>query len=90
MSARFVLLLPLLLAACALPEGNSPEAECQRAVYDDPTVRDIYSSSNMQYTLDLPVRYQLEAAKRAAYQRCMQAKGLAPPGGVQPVQPSQW
>jgi len=82
---RFVLLLPLLLAACSLPEGNSPQTQCERQADDDPAVREIYSRTNGAYTQPWVERDQLLMARRQAVLRCMQQKGLAPSGGVQPV-----
>jgi hypothetical protein len=87
---RLVFLLPLLLAGC-LPSASNPDprAECERAVYQDPTVRNIYTSTNMDYTRELPERYELQTAKQQAMLRCLRSKGLAPPGGVQPIQRTQ-
>jgi hypothetical protein len=79
------LLLLLLLAAC--DTGNSPQAQCERQAMDDPAVREIYRTSNGDYTYADRDRPQLLAAKRDATMRCLRAKGLAPPGGVQTVQP---
>jgi hypothetical protein len=79
------LLLLLLLAACA--PGNSPQAQCERQAIDDPAVQEIYRTSNGDYTYADRDRPELLAAKRDATVRCMRAKGLVPPGGVQTVQP---
>ena len=56
-------------------------------MHEDPKVKEIYSSTNMDYTRDLPARYELEAAERQAMLRCLRSKGLAPPGRRAPVQP---
>jgi hypothetical protein len=45
----------------------------------------IYSGTNGAYTQPWIQRDQLLAAKRQAVLRCMRQKGLAPPGGVEPV-----
>jgi hypothetical protein len=75
-----------VLAACSIgPADNSPQAQCERQADDDPAVAAIYSGTNGAYTYVGAVRDDLIAAKRQAVMRCMRAKGLAPPGGVQPV-----
>jgi hypothetical protein len=80
-------LLALNLAAC--DSGNSPQAECERQAEQDPAVREIYSRTNGDYaSSDYQAYYDLREAKRQATLRCMRAKGLAPPGGVQVVNPS--
>jgi hypothetical protein len=83
---RLVLLLPLALFACG-PTGNGPDAECTRQAEQDPTVRSIYRGDQGDYTQIGPARTNLMWAKKQAYDRCMQAKGLAPPGGVEPIRP---
>ncbi len=83
-------LLPLLacaLAACSSSLGDSPQAQCERQVNDDPKVAEIYRTSNGEYSyVGYQARDDLLMAKREAVVKCMRAKGLAPPGGVQPVQ----
>jgi hypothetical protein len=67
---------------------NSPQAECKRQAEKDPAVAAIYSGTNGDYTSsDYQAYYDLREAKRQALLRCMRAKGLAPPGGVQVVKP---
>ncbi len=84
---RFVLLLPLFLAACSLPQDDSPQAQCERQANNDPAVRELYNSNaNAQlWTQWPPDKAALDVARRQAVLKCMQQKGLAPPGGVQPV-----
>ena len=53
----------------------------------DPAVQEIYTRTNGYYTFPWWQRDDLLAAKKQATVRCMRAKGLAPPGGVQPVAP---
>ena len=49
---------------------------------------EIYSRTNGDYTYaGYQAYYDLREAKRLAVLRCMRAKGLAPPGGVQAVKP---
>ena len=84
---RLVLLLPLALLACG-PTGNSPEAECTRQAEQDPTVRSIYRDDQGYYTQQTgEARANLQWAKQQAFRKCMQAKGLLPAGGVEPVRP---
>jgi hypothetical protein len=79
-------LLALLLAGCN--SGNSPQAECERQAEQDPAVQAIYSRTNGDYSKSgYEAYYDLREAKRQAALRCMRAKGLAPPGGVQVVKP---
>jgi ABC-type glycerol-3-phosphate transport system substrate-binding protein len=78
------LVLGLGLAACG-STGNTPEAQCQRQAEDDPAVVDIYTRTNGAYTQPWAERDQLIRAKKEAFIRCMRAKGLLPPGGVEPV-----
>ncbi len=80
-----ILVLPLALAACAA--GNSPQAECERQADQDPTVRSIYRGDQGDYTQLGPARSNLMWAKRQATIKCLQAKGILPPGGVEPVRP---
>jgi hypothetical protein len=82
-SARFVLLLAIMLTACN--GGDSPQAQCERQADSDPAVMAIYRGNSGDYTQPWTARDQLLAAKRQAVLRCMRQKGLAPPGGVQPV-----
>jgi hypothetical protein len=66
---------------------NSAQADCERQADRDPAVVEIYTRTNGYYTFPWTARDDLLAAKRQATLRCMRQKGLAPPGGVQPVQP---
>jgi hypothetical protein len=79
--------LAALLGGCtvAATVGNSPQAQCQRQSYDDPAVHAAIQASNGDYTVDdTTVRY----LRQQALLRCLRQKGLAPPGGVQPLQPT--
>ena len=54
----------------------------------DPAVQEIYTRTNGDYTCPgHAASTTCMQAKRQAVLRCMRAKGLAPPGGVQPVLP---
>ena len=86
MRLRFVALLGVALAACGSAD-NSPQVQCDREADKDPAVVEIYTRTNGMYTFPYSQRDDLIQAKRQAVMRCMRAKGLAPPGGVQPVVP---
>ena len=86
MRCLIVPVLTVVLASCN--SGNSPQAECERQAEQDPAVREIYSRTNGDYSKGgYQAYYDLREAKRQAALRCMRAKGLAPPGGVQVVKP---
>lgn len=74
------------LAACASTD-NSPQAECARQAEQDPTVQAIYHGEQGDYTRLGPARSNLMWAKRQSITACLRAKGLAPPGGVEPIRP---
>jgi hypothetical protein len=81
-------MLGVTMTACAFgTSDNSPQAQCERQAYDDPAVAEIYSRTNGAYTRPGTEHDDLVAALRQATQRCLRQKGLAPPGGVQPVRP---
>jgi hypothetical protein len=88
-SNRVAVMLCCALMACSTGTAdNSPQAECERQAEKDPAVEAIYSRTNGDYTSNLyQAFYDLREAKRQAVLRCMRAKGLAPPGGVQVVKP---
>jgi hypothetical protein len=81
-----VLLLGCVLAACATA-GDSPQAQCERQADQDPIVQSIYGGHEGDYTQVGQARSNLLWAKRMATQKCMQQKGLLPPGGVEGVRP---
>ena len=84
---RLVLIMALAVAGCSAAEA-SPEAQCERQAMQDPAVQAIYSRSNGYYTVSgTQQEADLAQAKRQAVMRCTRAKGLAPPGGVQPIAP---
>jgi hypothetical protein len=83
---RFLPLLACGLAACGGTD-NGPLAQCEQQAMQDPAVQEIYTRTNGYYTFPWVQRDDLLAAKKQATVRCMRAKGLAPPGGVQPVAP---
>jgi hypothetical protein len=76
-----------LLAACAGGGDNSPEAVCRRQAYDDPAVRATRLQMMQVPSANLGLQGQLQYQLRQATMRCLQDKGLAVPGGVEPVRP---
>jgi hypothetical protein len=75
----------LLMASCAA--DNTPQAQCARQADQDPTVLSIYRGDQGDYTQVGLARSNLLFAKRQATIACLQAKGVLPPGGVEPVRP---
>ncbi len=73
----------LALAACGIDTApNAPiPAVCEDQVYADPVVKDLILKSAGSETYRLNHTEQLRYAKIDAARRCMQLKGLAPPGG---------
>ncbi|MCR0985242.1 phosphoribosylamine--glycine ligase [Roseomonas populi] len=89
-------LLPLLvLAACRAndplpPPANAAEEACRKEAQDSTAVDRGYERINLQnVTQRQRVMGEIGLAEREAYLRCMRLKGLAAPGGVQPVRPPQ-
>jgi len=80
-------MMALALAACSGPD-SSAEAQCRRQASQDPAVQTVYSRSDGYYTYSPTTQYSdLQESQRQAVLRCMRARGLVPPGGVQPVVP---
>ncbi|MBV9247894.1 MAG: hypothetical protein JO227_01425 [Acetobacteraceae bacterium] len=84
---RTMLLVPLCLAGCTLfGAGNTPQAECTHEAEADPKVMDLTIQNMNQYApAGQDLLPEITVAKRQALLRCLRAKGLAPPGGVEPV-----
>ena len=84
---RAVLGVPLFLAGCTFfGAGNSPQAECAHEAEADPKVMDLTIQNMNQYAPTAQdLQPEITVAKRQALLRCLRAKGLAPPGGVEPV-----
>ncbi len=88
-----LLLGSMLPSGCAPPPDNRFAAyrtpnvtpECRAAVYRDPDVRQLIAAGTAvpQYMAENQNKLALKEAE--AERRCMQQKGLAPPGGVEPV-----
>ena len=76
------------MTACGFgAPDNSPQAQCEQQAMNDPAVVEIYSRTNGAYTRSGAVNEDLVVALRQATLRCLRQKGLAPPGGVQPLRP---
>jgi hypothetical protein len=79
--------LGLLLAGCGWgSQDNSPEAQCRRQAYDDPTVKRLTLQSLEETSITPDSDYEYNKALRAATQACLQKKGVQVRGGVEPVQ----
>ncbi len=78
------LALPLLLAGCGAfdsgPQVSIPP-QCEGQVYADPTVRSMIADGAGSDGYRLTHLNALKYAKMDAVQRCLQQKGLLPPGG---------
>ncbi len=86
-------LLPLLAAltaaGCGGPDPSTPQGQCAEQAYDDPTVKDLQirgvANTNTQHEL----QPYLQDAIADATKRCLQARGLAAPGGVEREKPAR-
>ena len=72
----------LLLAACASNEPPAVRA-CQAQANDDPEVRHMIAASAGSEVYALQHYDDLRDARRRAELKCLRARGLAPPGGVE-------
>jgi hypothetical protein len=85
-----LLLSAALLAGCA-SDPLSPRADapvCRAEVNNDPTVRELTAqSAGSPSNFALINKQELADARRQAELNCMRAKGLLPPGGVEPIKP---
>ena len=72
----------LLLAACA---SNDPPAvqACKAQANDDPEIRHLIAASAGSGSFALNHQYELRDLRQQATLRCLRARGLAPPGGVE-------
>jgi hypothetical protein len=86
---RFVAVpfVAVLLAACATT-GDSPRAVCRRQAYNDPQVTALRIRMMQIPSVNLGSSGQLQYLLQQATLRCLQDKGLAVPGGVEPVVPA--
>ncbi|MCX8134494.1 MAG: phosphoribosylamine--glycine ligase [Roseococcus sp.] len=89
---RFALPLALLLAACAASQPREPampamdHAECRTEALAAADVREIGRRANPDNPeLMARLREELRDAQWNAYRRCLRARGLPSPGGVERV-----
>ena len=95
MTRALPLLALLALAACRandpLPAPATPaEAACRAEARADPAAKSGYERLEIgNETQRRRVMGEIAAAERVAFLRCMRARGLAAPGGVEPVRPPE-
>jgi hypothetical protein len=92
---KLLLLVPVLLAGCSWLEPSLPplpppaseaEAQCRAHADDDPAVKAIIVRNAGNLHLQAADQNELEVERRRAIARCLQARGLAPRGGVERLQ----
>ena len=81
------ILLPLLAACASVPQGNSPQAQCKRQAYDDPTVKQLTVEGTSVNIMSPKLQFDYNQALRNAYEACLLKHGVAVRGGVEPVRP---
>ena len=89
MIGRVLHALPLVILLAVFGCGAvdpTPQGECQAQAYDEPTVRDLRMRSLGNTNTAHELLPDLQDAERAATQRCLRARGLAPAGGVEKEQ----
>jgi hypothetical protein len=92
---RFALPLLLLLAACGTvpPPRQSATSqmdneECRTEALNAPEVRDVSRRANPNNAEFMArLRVELADAQWNAYRRCLRARGLPAPGGVELIRP---
>ena len=81
-------MIPILLAGCsAFGGGNSAQAQCERAARNDSKVVDLELANNYRYADQPDLAPEIAVARRQALLRCLREKGVAAPGGVEPLTP---
>ena len=80
-----LVLLPALVACSKAPPADTAQGRCEQQVNDDPAVKAIL--------VDAPSRgwdpiwqAELNRARRKSVYDCLAAAGVAPRGGVEPVE----
>jgi hypothetical protein len=84
-----LVLLPLALAACGggMTAADAPRAQCEEQAKNDPAVRALDEAAfNGTYMMQYNAQRDQQEAIRQATLRCLRLRGLAPAGGVEPVQ----
>ena len=77
----------LLLAGCTTAE--TPQEACRRQSYKDPTVKQMIMQQAGSPYLFNNQQTALHQAEHTAMLHCLQARGLAAPGGVEPMHVQQ-
>jgi hypothetical protein len=85
----FTVLWPLALAACGpQPDPSTPQGQCALQAEQDPDVKALgaaYAGSMPAFKDDFARKW--EERKKQVTENCLRARGLAPRGGVQKVEP---
>jgi hypothetical protein len=82
---RLALLMVGLLAACSQsPSPTTAQGRCEQQADQDPAVKALITEAPLR-SGDVVWQSQIAAARRTAVYACLNAQGLAPAGGVQPV-----
>jgi hypothetical protein len=85
-----LLALVVPVAGCSSwsePAGNTPQAECRRQAYDDPTVKQLIIRGMGEGGASPQTQFDYEKALHDATVACLKKKGVTVRGGVEPVRP---
>ncbi len=77
----------LALSGCAARDDSTPRGQCAAQAYDDPAVKDLRMRGLGNPDTAQALRPALDDAMRVATQRCLRARGLIAPGGVEKEKP---
>lgn len=76
-----LVLLPLVTACSG--GGTPEEQDCERQAINDPRYKELTMIAAGGDNYYLRHQAEFKRVKQEAYLKCMRAKGLAPPGGVE-------
>jgi hypothetical protein len=79
--------LVLALTGCATEDNATPRGQCAAQAYDDPAVKDIRMRGLGNPDTAQSLQPELNDAVHAATLRCLRARGLIAPGGVEKEKP---
>lgn len=83
----FSVMIAPVLAGC-MPSGNSPDAVCERVMYNDPTVREMRMKQAGSPWLLSNDQAKLRLAEKDVKDRCLRLHGvMGPQGGVASPKP---
>ncbi len=82
---RRILAAALLLAGCA--GADTPEAACERQANNEPAVKLLIIKGVGNPAFLAASQEELAFLRKQAVLTCLRARGLAPPGGVEPQLP---